>query len=933
MKKLHLSLIIGLLLCCLCLFVGCSKNQLSTPSNLQFDEASQTLSWDKVKDANFYTVYITGDAEEERDTSRTYMDLSNLPEGNYQITIQACGRGEDVQNSKYSVKFDFYREKEPNMKFTLINNNTEYQVISKDSKTDETGVFIIPDTYRGKPVTAIGEKAFFNKADVKTVVIGKNVKKIGTQAFANCTNLTSLTLPDTLVSIQDRAFQGCRQLAGDLVIPDSVTELGAYAFSGCEKIASVQIGSGIGKIPSNAFASCRSITVVNIPATITEIEEFAFSDNTALVTLNLGSNVKILGKGAFAYNTALVEVVLPDSVVQIGDGTFLNCSALSQVQLGEGICRIEREAFKYTKIWNDTPVGSPVFVDNWLVGFNITTEDGKEDFNLVTQLVVPDTIVGIADYAVQRFGQIKDVILPNSVKIIGEGAFNASGVVNVVIGEGVESIGTVAFGYAIYLDTVILGGYDWDESSMTKSSLKTIGDNAFIGCEKLSKIEIPETVESIGSYAFRKTAMWQNATDGLVYAGNWLVDCNNERINQDYIEILDGTRGIAKYAFYECSKVYEVALPESVKLIGSSAFYKCRSLLMVYLPSTLERIEDYTFYKCENLLPLELPKSLKYIGRSAFYDCNLGNIRLDTETDTLIIPDSVEYIGEYAFYNCGYSQDNGDTGIVLTGGIDRLILGSGVKTIGANAFSGFISLKSVMIGSSLTVIPERAFYKCTNLTEVVFGSSVETIGERAFYQCTALKEVVLTDAIKTIERNAFYKCTALEKVDLNKAEEVGEYAFYGCAALKGIAFPETVKTIGKQAFRNCTALGGVALPEGITLGDHAFYGCSNMTVFAEAEEREEGWSKRWNSTYRPVVWNCTLSEDGTYMVSFTKAEDSITDKNNSNQLSTPVRDGYECTGWAFDPESEVPEYATEELMDVPNGTVLYAIWVPITPEN
>ncbi|MBR7140732.1 MAG: leucine-rich repeat protein, partial [Clostridia bacterium] len=157
----------------------------------------------------------------------------------------------------------------------------------------------------------------------------------------------------------------------------------------------------------------------------------------------------------------------------------------------------------------------------------------------------------------------------------------------------------------------------------------------------------------------------------------------------------------------------------------------------------------------------------------------------------------------------------------------------------------------------------------------------------------------------------------------------GDYAFYGCSSLNNLVLPNSVKSIGMQAFRNCTALKGLILSNTTaSIEKHAFYGCVNATVYVTANSKPDCWSEYWNSSYRPTVWGCELSADNTYLVSFVKNDDSITNKNTSNHLAEPIREGYTFGGWALDPESTVPDYDTENVLNLQEGTKVYAIWLP-----
>lgn len=173
--------------------------------------------------------------------------------------------------------------------------------------------------------------------------------------------------------------------------------------------------------------------------------------------------------------------------------------------------------------------------------------------------------------------------------------------------------------------------------------------------------------------------------------------------------------GIADYAFYNCVGVTGVILPETVRVIGRGAFYKCRLLSSVNLPAGITEIKDYTFYHCDSLELPEFPEGLTRIGRSAFYKCRLVSEDGESEENRLVIPDSVREIGAFAFYGCVYTYTDRATALQMTGGMDYLVIGSGVSLIGEQAFSGMTTLRGVALGSSVTGIGDKAFYKCTSL--------------------------------------------------------------------------------------------------------------------------------------------------------------------------------------------------------------------------
>ena len=471
-------------------------------------------------------------------------------------------------------------------------------------------------------------------------------------------------------------------------------------------------------------------------------------------------------------------------------------------------------------------------------------------------------------------------------------------------------MGDYAFSGCTSLRTVVLN-----------SGLEVIDSYAFSGCSVLeSGVSIPDSVTKVGTYAFNNSGYWKNAATDLVYVDKWLVGCKNKEITD--VVVTDGTVGISDYSFYQCKKLQYATMPESLEIIGRSAFYSCNMLREINIPQSVRSIGDYAFYRTWSLMFADIPKGITKIGRSAFYECGMALI---------IIPDSVTEIDDYAFYGC-------TTAISLE-------IGKGVKTIGDRAFQGCVGLETVKIPDNVESIGAHAFDKCYfkntegeefGVKKVIVGSGVKQISNYAFANCNLLESVTLSSGVTEIGNYAFYKAAALKEIEIgDSVEKIGDFAFFGCETLTEVVIPENVKEIGRYAFRNCKSLTAVALGESLeTIGSHAFYGCPDLTIYAAPEKRPDGWNNRFNSSYRPEIWGCTLSEDNGYVVSFVKTETSIVNSQALGGIKAPVRNGYVFLGWATSAGGDVV-YAAADVAQAPNGAVLYACWeaVPESPES
>ena len=918
MKKLLTFIAAFVLSMCLLIFVGCGKT-LAVPEKIRIDD-DYLMTWSSVENARTYSLEIKSIATGETDTvvsRKTSYSLSSYQEGDYEIRIKAVPRDSSAKESDWSEVVSFHKNYETGCVYTLINNNTEYAITSAGTCTDS---FTIEDVYRGKPVTEIANSAF-RASKVKNIVVGNNVRSIGDEAFYNCPDLESIVIPQSVTYIGSGAFSSCLSLK-EITLPENVDTVEANTFSYCRALEKVVLGDNVTLIGEAAFVGCNSLKSIELPDALLAIYSHAFSECSALESISFGSQLILLDERAFsrcgnlseiefAENSSLIriaayafaecpkltQVALPDGLVSLGIGAFNACTELSEVTMPQSLTTVGSGVFNGTKVYNDclTAGDNIIYADNWVVAV-----ENRAD---ITELSANDFKEG-------------------TVGIVGRALYS-------VTLPGVE---TIAYGVFTDCDNLMILNLG--------ENLKSIGTNAFYGCDKLANPEngnlIPASVTSIGEKAFVNTALWNNPTEeGVVYAGNWVVgyntvDAEGKEINITTVTLKPDTIGIADFAFLGCESLKNVrGAITDVRYLGTGAFYNCTGLSAISLNENLQEIKDYTFYKCESLYSIDIPANLKKIGRSAFYDCHtLSEIDLSSGR--------VEEIGYFAFFRCK--------------NIKTIDFGDYLKEVSAYAFLNCISLSEVYLPSSVVSIGALAFQDCIALKKVGFAEgavpNLTTIGQYAFARCANLKTFEFPSSLRVIGDYAFSDCASLRRAEFaDGIEQIGKFAFYANRNLTRLYLPSSLKTIGEQAFRSCTGLLSVLLPSTLeNVGAHAFYRCTQLTVYSDAQSVPESWDTRWNSSFRPVMLGCTLSEDGSYVVSVTINEslmlnvERLSESGDSapvlgnNRFSSPSRRGYNFSGWTTQADGTTPELTGSDIADLPEGTTLYTVWEVETEE-
>jgi uncharacterized repeat protein (TIGR02543 family) len=524
----------------------------------------------------------------------------------------------------------------------LFNKNKTLLIKYPIGKTATS--YIIPNS-----VTSIGNSAFSSCTSLTSITIPNSVTSIGNYAFSSCTSLTSIAIPNSVTSISDEAFSGCTGLRSIIVdinnqnyssdngvlfnknktllikypigkiatsytIPSSVTNVGDGAFSDCTNLTSITIPNSVTSIGSGAFQSCTGLTSITIPNSVTNTGHNAFGGCTGLTSITIPNSVTSIGYYAFNNCTSLTSITIPNSVTSIGDYVFNNCTSLTSITIPNSVTSIGNRAFS-----------------------NCTG---------LTSVTIPNSVTSIGWDAFQNCTSLTSITIPNSVTSIDYSAFSGTAWYNNQP-DGLVYVGKVAYRYkgtmptntsiSLLSDTLgIASGAFENCTGLTSitipNSVTNIGYSAFSYCYNLTSITIPNSVTSIGNRAFSNCYDITSIT----------VDSNNPNYSSDNGVLFDKNKTtLIQYPTGKTSPAY--IIPDSVASIGNRAFYNCTGLTSIIIPNGVIIIGDEAF-SGSGLTSITIPNGVTSIGDEAFSNC--------ASLTSITIPNSVTSIGSNSFYNC-----------------------------------------------------------------------------------------------------------------------------------------------------------------------------------------------------------------------------------------------------------------------------------------
>lgn len=622
-------------------------------------------------------------------------------------------------------------------------------------------------------VTNIGEMAFYNSSNLISVAIPQSITSIGADAFYKCNNLIAINVATDnptyyseegiLFSKDKTTLRTCPNgKKGEYTIPDYVTKIANYAFHGCEYLTAISIPSSITYIGSTAFSNCAGLNTLTIPNSVESLGNWVFAECKNLQSVTIGKGVINMGDYSFMgcslltsidvdsenqkycsidglwYNkekTRLIkcpsgkqgECIIPNSVTNIVTNAFSDCNGLTSL-----ICYCEIPPTLGNSVFYNAnthiiilyiPYESiPAYkaADQWKDFTNILPIPGTEPCilasgtcgaqgdNLTWELSCDGdlTISGTGEmenyesYAPWHEYYTRTLTVEEGVTTIGRVAFIGSQLEEVHLGSTVTRIGEAAFEACTLLRNVQL-----------QENLKVIEFGAFQGDTLLESVVLPNSVDSIGNYAF---AQCRNLTAPIY---NDHIFARLPMSYQGHYITPEGISQIAGTAFETCEGLTEVTFSSTIEEIGDMAFSYCSALTSVNLSPFIGTLKSGAFYGCSSLTTAHLGKNMQKILYNPFDHCEqFTTLTLDEENPYFTL----------------------DKGILYSKDKTRLVLCPTAKQIALNDLS-----------TTITSVAPGAMFFTTNVDSIAFPEGVTLMGDRVLVG-SSVKYIVLPSTLDSI---------------------------------------------------------------------------------------------------------------------------------------------------------------------------------------
>ena len=693
------------------------------------------------------------------------IDLTTVRSAGEEVFLN-CSNLKEVINGKYT-KFSEGMFKNSGLESLVFNADRIPNKAFIDCKELEE-VIIASD------ILYVGSDAFNGCSSLTNVKFEGSCDYIFANAFKNSTNLATLTLPNSPVEIEEYAFDNCGSLLKVIFNENTlITKNAGSIFNNCGNLQSFESLGTNYQVRDNLLLSSDGKTIIlaagnynygnyTIPNGIESIADGAFSGIDTLTEINFNEVSKV-GKYAFAECDNLETVNLPTSGLEVLDGAFANCDKLTTVNNLDTLDYFAPYVFAKSKLTNIT-------LEN-----NTVIDEGafSNTLSLTSVTLGDNTTIGVKAFAGNT--QLESVVLGNNT-IVDSYAFNNCSKLNTIdLSKVVGALGAYAFSGAKAIKEANL------------ANVTSVGDYAFSDAISLEKVMMPK-VEFIGEYAFATTNEAARSANAL-----------------SQLTLPNTLKSIGRYAFYKNNYLETVSIGDGISKIGEYAFSECAKLTDFVALGVVEIIEECTFGGDTALETVQL-NGVKKICDAAFYN-NTALVSIDLST--------VLEVGYCAFENCTSLKElNLLEVVILDDGAFRnnqsvtKVVMPKVEVIGIEALSN-LSVSTITLPNTVHEVRPMAFYNNKNQTSFTYQNETELVETYEINDYMLISNGVLYT--KTVNNKYLLSSYPTGKTDttyevINKVVRIEYAAAENNPYLEKVTLPETLKLIGNRAFYGCSKL-------------------------------------------------------------------------------------------------------------------------------
>ena len=571
----------------------------------------------------------------------------------------------------------------------------------------------IPNT-----VKTIAERAFYGCNYMEKIVVPESVNTIIETAFEGCSGEAHISC-----NVNDKAFVGA--LFTKVILDDCVTSIGKECFMDCTELKEVVLSKGLTFIPYYAFQN-TAIENITVPEGVVSLDEGVFFECSKLKSAILPESLDVIDGGVFSRCSMLQEVKMPTQMKSIGGEAFWGCSSLLEFVIPEGVSSIQEKTFhNCSSLTSLTLPSSITSINGAFYGCSKLTRLNIPTIEMWLNIVPKDTvgfIGGEVPFADSGQGDIyingellTDLVIPNNIlTIYGSTFHNCTSIKSLTIGSRVTKIESKAF----------LGCRNLSHIVFSKSTT-TYGFRAFAGTG-ITEITITKQIANNNSgneiFADCKELTQVTIEDGvtIIPYGMFSAFSSIDSNKLTSITIPDSVTSIGSFAFNNCIVLQNIYWHDSIRSLGNGVFKGCESLTEITIPKETTEINVAMFAGCKSLKNVNMHNDITSIGSSAFKDCHA--------LENLALPKNLTTIGSEAFWYC-HSLKHIDIPegvktigyqVFLDSGLEEVVLPESLESIGYRAFA--CPIKSIIIPTSVTNI-EAAFMFAYKLETAYFCST------------------------------------------------------------------------------------------------------------------------------------------------------------------------------------------------------------------